>query len=205
MNKVIIWVVDKILVASLVLLVLFTVYSVYLSVSIEGDHLLSFELNMNYLPSAFEVSEAYLESPEKDDYILYSSKGSLGVYVSDSPKLLRFFKYCPLVIGFILLYNLWLVVRSVSREGFFAKRNVNRLRWVAVANFLLGLYKLLDELIGVHYLNNLVLSEDRRVSYNLFGDYPNLTSSFFVGLLVLIIAEAFAHGLKLKEEQELTI
>ena len=34
---------------------------------------------------------------------------------------------------------------------------------------------------------------------------PNLLSPFVMGVIVLIIAQAFDHGIKLQKEQELTI
>ncbi len=116
-----------------------------------------------------------------------------------------------LVIGIILgLYIffatlLYKIVKSSQAKDFFNLKNVFRLRLIGFS------------LIGLDILSRLIGFFTRRFYDNWFDPeglhsgssvrvVPDLFNNWiFLGLFVLILAQAFDHGLKLKEEQELTI
>ena len=96
---------------------------------------------------------------------------------------------------------------SAKRNEFFSHLNVKRLRIIGILVVLSGLVDYLGSFFKQWVFENFLTSADL-TSTSSFWVFmlPNIfTSTFITGLLVLVIAEAFAHGLKLKEEQDLTI
>lgn len=121
-----------------------------------------------------------------------------------------FLAYLPLllyaIIYFYVLILLSRLVRSAKKNDLFSTKNVVRLRIIGllvIANQLVSW--LGDQLVKWFYKNYLVSTDLTYVKSFWFGLPDVLSSSLFLGLLVIIIAEAFAYGLKLKQENELTI
>ncbi len=93
-------------------------------------------------------------------------------------------------------------IRDVQRQQIFIRSNVKRLRVICWMLLFVGIMK--NVFAGVDYF---LLLKDNDVSfpgYRITGfefDY----STFFLALLFGLFAEIFALGVKLKEEQELTV
>ncbi len=114
-----------------------------------------------------------------------------------------------LLLGLAFWYLLGLIVgllKSIEEREFFSANNVRRLR---IIGFMTISYSILSWTYG-HLLKYFVtryfaiegvfhISSKFVLSFSFFNTY------FFLGLMILLIANAFEHGLKLKEEQELTI
>ena len=101
---------------------------------------------------------------------------------------------------FMILFNFYLIIRSVNKSVIFAWINVKRLRRIGIG-FLL--YFAAEMFLGM-YTNNL-----RRSLFDV-NDYNIITSTFdgsilMYGMITFLVAEIFAVGLRLKEEQDLTI
>lgn len=109
-----------------------------------------------------------------------------------------------LVVAF--LHVLLLIVKSTERKEFFSEGNVFRIRLIG---FGLIVWAVLEHLFHWYtkFLANKYLDSDYleslRVSVPIVPDI--FGNTFVIGLIVLIVAQAFDHGLKLEKEQELTI
>ena len=107
--------------------------------------------------------------------------------------------------GFLFARLLLKIVKSAENKTFFDMRNVKRIRLIGfglmawwLIDFLWYFYKghLAHKYFESEYL------ESSRISFTLL---PSMWSPFVLGVIVLIIAQAFHHGMKLEKEQELTI
>ena len=86
------------------------------------------------------------------------------------------------------------LIIAINKSRIFDWKNVRRLRWlgaILILNFICSAY----ELSGVFSISG--------YSVNLSGLVSKLT--LVLGLVALIVGEVFAIGLKMKEEQDLTI
>ncbi len=114
-----------------------------------------------------------------------------------------------LLFGLALWYLLHLIIgllKTIEEREFFSTDNVRRLR---IMGFMTIAFSILSWVYGhvvkyflTHYIEvEGVFHISNKFTFNLsfFNTY------FFLGLMILLIANAFDHGLKLKEEQELTI
>lgn len=147
------------------------------------------------MEGVFEVLE--VEPIEHRVSLELNTIGQLGVVL---PVLI----YAGLYLYTIVLLSN--IVRSVKANSFFIYKNVVRLRIIGIMVLLSQLVDWGSSYVKVWFFNRYLVSTDIVHVRSVFNLFPNIFSSpIIVGLLVLIIAEAFAHGLKLKEEQELTI
>ncbi|MCD7936539.1 MAG: DUF2975 domain-containing protein [Tannerellaceae bacterium] len=115
--------------------------------------------------------------------------------------ILLFFAFFCLPALIILGTCFLKIISAVSRNEIFEWKNIRMLRWVGMSFLFLFLtslvaglynYTLATQLIEIpHY--EIILGNMLDLSYLLFG------------LVALIIAEIYSIGLKLKEEEELTI
>ncbi|WP_421987213.1 DUF2975 domain-containing protein [Roseivirga sp.] len=113
-----------------------------------------------------------------------------------------------IVIGLIVLLFIHLLVkllRSIEERDFFSQANVKRLRYI-------GLIMMISEVLGwahrqllIMFLENNLIIEGLTRSGGFSFSLDLLFSYFFLGLMILLIANAFEHGLNLKKEQDLTI
>ena len=120
-------------------------------------------------------------------------------------KMLKYLLMSPIVmmglVGFFLIvFYFYLIIRSVNKSVIFAWINVKRLRIIGLG-FLL--YFVAEMFARMHY-NSL------RMSLIDVKDYNVVTSTFdgsilMYGMITFLVAEVFAVGLRLKEEQDLTI
>jgi len=101
---------------------------------------------------------------------------------------------------FMIPFNFYLIIRSVNKSVIFAWINVKRLRRIGIG-FLLYFAA---EMFARMYTNSLRMSLFDVENYNI------VTSTFdgsilMYGMITFLVAEIFAVGLRLKEEQDLTI
>lgn len=103
--------------------------------------------------------------------------------------------------GVAALVAFILFVRNVNRSNIFTRKNITLLRVVGWSLAVAGFIATVDGFYDT-YLARQVFSLDGYVVD--YGSAVNITNIAF-GLFAVIVAEAFAIGLKMKEEQELTI
>ncbi|WP_421976569.1 DUF2975 domain-containing protein [Roseivirga seohaensis] len=112
------------------------------------------------------------------------------------------------VMGFSVyfIHTLLQFVKSALGEGFFSVENVLRVRMMGFILIGLGLVDLLMNL-WISYIAGQYFELDKSASKTIEVSFsPDVFSStIFIGLIVLVVAQAFDHGLKLKEDKELTI
>lgn len=114
-----------------------------------------------------------------------------------------------ILVGLAFYYLLHLLIKllkSIEEREFFSLENVKRLRKIGL--MLIG-FAVLKWLYG-HLMNYILLDYlDVKGVYKASSGFQLslefFNTTLFLGLMILLIANAFEHGLKLKEEQELTI
>ncbi|KYG78985.1 DUF2975 domain-containing protein [Roseivirga echinicomitans] len=143
------------------------------------------------------IKEAKLESSTKN-YIISFNK---------SPRTLIFVVLIVVMVFSIYFIHLLLqFVKSALGEDFFCLENVTRVRMMGFILVGLGAVHLMMNLwisyiAGSYFELDTLGAKTIKVSFS-----PDIFSStIFVGLIVLVVAQAFDHGLKLKEDKELTI
>ncbi len=117
-------------------------------------------------------------------------------------------KVASTLMGFLVLVaNVWALVLfirlvvSVNRSDIFNWRNVRRLRRLGVLLIVGFVCVLLPEYLSLCSLREVFALE----FYDLILSDSVKVTNLLLGLIALIVAEVFAIGLKMKEEQDLTI
>lgn len=109
-----------------------------------------------------------------------------------------------LVVPITMVWALVLFIKviiAINRSNIFNWRNVKRLFRMGVLLIICFCCKFLSSYIALHEIR-----EEFSVSgYSLSMPDFTETTTLLLGLLALIVAEVFAIGLRLKEEQDLTI
>lgn len=98
------------------------------------------------------------------------------------------------VVFFILL------ILNINNSRIFEWRNVRFLRWLGILLSLSFAADLIPQLMSYHGLNSLFALENYTIS-----PFEVKVTNLLLGIACLIVAEIFAIGLRLKEEQDLTI
>lgn len=114
-------------------------------------------------------------------------KGNLGVF------------YVIALVAIIIIFVR--VIISINRSQIFNWKNVIRLRWLGGLLVLGFLLSNIPQYISILKLKEIFALKGYEVIPSASIDIINLV----LGLVALIIAEVFAIGLRMKEEQELTI
>jgi hypothetical protein len=104
------------------------------------------------------------------------------------------------VIIAILVYFVKIII-AVNRSVVFDWINVRRIRYMGVGLLIIFVLDFASFIYGKLLVDQLLEIE----GYRLVGDHSFSFLYFILGLSAFLIAEIFAIGLKLKEEQELTI
>jgi Protein of unknown function (DUF2975) len=110
-----------------------------------------------------------------------------------------------LLFYFVIVQVLYKLVLSAKEKEFFSIKNVLRLRALGFGFILITLSQNVYSRITKNLVNKYFESDIIRFDVNRISLIPDINSTLFLGLMILIIAQAFNQGLKLKEEQELTI
>ena len=95
-----------------------------------------------------------------------------------------------IIVGLYALACFIRFIRNVNRDQVFTWENVSLLRWSGWG------------LLGIDVA---MILFDAIEGFSLSYIYQEDTNDLIFGVFILIVAEAFAIGLKLKEEQDLTI
>lgn len=103
--------------------------------------------------------------------------------------------------GVAALVAFVLFVRNVNRSNIFTRKNIRLLRVVGWCLAAAGLIATADGFYDTYCAQQVFSLNGYVVDY---GSAVNITNIVF-GLFTVVVAEAFAIGLKMKEEQELTI
>ncbi|NDW13077.1 DUF2975 domain-containing protein [Bacteroides sp. 214] len=143
---------------------------------------------------------------EKTDTYLPASYSLLAVSIdanagSGYPIMLVIFSLLSFIAMVTAIIFFILLVVSVNRSDIFTWKNISRIRWVG---YMLILY-FVSNLVPILLTETLLKGVLSIKGYML--DFSELitTTSLILGIASLIIAEVFAVGLKMKEDQELTI
>lgn len=127
--------------------------------------------------------------------------GTLETEIDESfgSKLFVAFMFPFAFFGLYGFYSMMRVVISVSRGKVFTRENVNRMRIFVYALILAGIYMEVGHYIQYRdALSQIQLSGYEVASYRLYF-------SWFSYMILALFTEIFAVGVKMKEEQDLTI
>ncbi|MBP9187224.1 MAG: DUF2975 domain-containing protein [Bacteroidia bacterium] len=105
----------------------------------------------------------------------------------------------------IWIWFTWLLLslfRSLKNEVVFARSNIVKIRLVALVIGLSPLIQLIKNILFAEILSNQVKLTDKHVAYHY--DY-SLFSGLFYMVLIFVLVEVFNYGMKLKQENDLTI
>ena len=143
-----------------------------------------------------EISGGYVPATIQQLDVRVSNKDSAG---TDLLFVLLSLILIPAVIGvFILLINL---ITSINANTIFTKTNVRRLRWIGFSLITIsGLYTI-GNYVELEQTRSLVAINGYEITGENIIEFPSLINA----LIAFLAAEVFALGLKLREEQELTI
>ncbi len=93
-----------------------------------------------------------------------------------------------------------LIIRNINKAIVFSWKNIQLFRVLGIVMFIHFILS-----TGINFIDHYILETYKDIPYELYTgnviDYAALIASVFI----LIIAEVFAVGLRLQEEQELTI
>lgn len=171
---------------------------------------LSFNLNDDYrVKNSSEHVEKVSVLFEGQEYsnIMVSPK-SYNLDLSELP-IPEVLTIVPVIIGLAVLYYLLgvliKVLKSIEEREFFSLANVKRIRTMGFIvlgfSILKWLYGIMRDWFIFDYLEVEGITDVSRMTLSLdfFG------STFFVGLMILLVSNAFEHGVRIQEEQDLTI
>jgi hypothetical protein len=109
-------------------------------------------------------------------------------------------------LGYVVA-GIWAIVLfirlivAINKSDIFSWKNVRRLRRLGTLLLASFAFQLFSTLLNLHYLEKVFAMEGYSISYT---DMVSAEPLLF-GLSALIVAEIFAIGLRLQEEQELTV
>ena len=90
---------------------------------------------------------------------------------------------------------------NIRRNSYFSVENIRNLKFLSYSIAAFWLYLVIYLRIAYHYFNKQLVFQNIRIT----DDIPNYPILLFLALMIWVIAHVFETGLKLKEEQELTI
>ncbi len=148
-----------------------------------GEYLSTFNNNGKVIPYSIDTITTYVENND-------------WKYVVIVPSLLLL-AFCFLLIA---IYKFICFIRDITKGNIFIKQNYKRLKWVSWAMALLFLYDTVKAYMEYNVIENIVSIpnyqlESLKLHWNVL----------WVALVFALFAQVFALGIKMKEEQELTI
>jgi hypothetical protein len=111
-----------------------------------------------------------------------------------------FLSFLIAAIYIFLFVNVYFLLSFLQRELVFNNKNIVQLRKIGVS--LLLIFMLMSVYNYLSFLGNKILFEFE--DYNILYDMAD-TVNLFLGIVILLMAEIINRGLKLKQENELTI
>jgi len=108
-------------------------------------------------------------------------------------------------VWLLITYSIMKILSSIKNQQIFELRNINRIRFIALITAIIWLVQILRDFWFAKLLN-----ENIQLNAHLFYSNTNLNVvHIFYGvapmLFLLLLAEIFAYGLQLKQENDLTI
>ncbi|MBO3699239.1 DUF2975 domain-containing protein [Roseivirga sp. E12] len=171
-------------------------------------------------PLSVNLDDNYSLSPPMEQFAEVTYKGERYTEISIRPTSYRLeLESLPisnvyLIISMIVLLGAFYylvhvlikLLKSIEERQFFSLQNVKRIR---IAGVMVICYSVLSWIYGylVRYLliDYLDIKGVFHMSSRISTQSSFFNSYLFLGLMILLVANAFEHGVKLKEEQELTI
>ncbi len=105
-----------------------------------------------------------------------------------------------IIVTLVALILFVTLIANINKSRIFEWQNVKRLRWLGVLLIITFICSILPKLVSQWEVGDIFEIERYVVAPLAFQ-----VTDLFLGLGCLIVAETFAIGLKMKEEQELTI
>lgn len=113
----------------------------------------------------------------------------------------RIASFISVIAGIFCLLQFFYLIRNINRGDIFSWKNVKFLRKLGWALILLFICTLASIVIGNYEASQVLQLNGCEFSYTFaFSD-----ATLILGFISLLVAEVFAIGLKMKEEQDLTI
>ncbi|MFT6829044.1 MAG: hypothetical protein ACJAZV_002340 [Roseivirga sp.] len=125
---------------------------------------------------------------------------------SDVPKYVVLIPlYGGLIFSFFFIQILYKLVDSAREQDFFNMKNTKRMRLMGFGIIIFSLYEKFLRFMSEYYFDKYFELENAQLSGANFSLGFDIFNPIMLGVMILIIAQAFDYGLRLKEEQELTI
>lgn len=105
----------------------------------------------------------------------------------------------PAVIAVIVLFLK--LIGAIQSTLIFTKTNVLRLRWIGICLLLIGAIYTVCNYVELSYVRSTMEISGYEITHEGMIEFP----TFINALIAFLAAEVFAIGLRLREEQELTI
>lgn len=143
------------------------------------------EKSKTYIPASYEKLVIAVDAP-------------INIWLKFLSMLCRFLGL--VIIPFSVVVFIKLII-AINKSDIFSWKNVRRLRWLGALLIFSFLCDAIPAYISVYELSGVFSIADYSI------DWSSLVSklTLVLGFVSLIVGELFAIGLKMKEEQELTI
>ncbi|MDH6305954.1 hypothetical protein M2459_002965 [Parabacteroides sp. PF5-5] len=170
--------------------------------SIKMDGYLAFDVK----PVKYTVYPDTLYNKKSDTKVSYRSS-SVEVKMESSKKMEKYtiWSIFPslfiFALGIIMIIRFVRLINTINNSIIFDRINIKRLRFIGIGFIIFFLVNAIMEYFYVQSLKEIIEFDNYKIS----GINIIHTLSLVLGLVSLLVAEIFAIGLKLKEEQELTI
>jgi len=171
---------------------------------------LGFALDDGYRVEAYDESSSYLTAEYKGK--TYSNvtirPKSFYLDMGDVP-VSDYLMLGAMLVGISVVYFiadlLIKLLKSVENRDFFTFDNVKRIRIIGLIIISYSILKWIYSRVLSYVLFDLFNIKGVVDIRNSVWSFDFFSSTLFLGLMVLLVANAFEHGLKIKQEQDLTI
>lgn len=184
---------------AMLVVVVFTDNDEYFSIQVDREFTSDItEAGQNFSTSNYQgsVLEARLDSTTKRFKLIFT-KGVRYCFIAVVVVMAAFSVY--------FIHLLLQFVKSAMTKSFFNFQNVVRIRSMGFILIGLGSVSFIMRMITHYFAQSYFEKETALTGVTVSFDPDVFTNGVFIGLIVLIVAQAFDHGLRLKEEQDLTI
>ena len=149
---------------------------------------LFYEKTGKWVPACIKEVEVYMPREENEH--------------SSATNIIMKLVYTILIFGsaIMIFYSLSRIMNSVEKSVVFSWKNVRRIRFMSIGFILLFIAEAMNSIYYSYIASSLIKVSD----YSIIKGSFNL-SFLVISMVTFILAEIFAVGLRLKEEQELTI
>jgi hypothetical protein len=183
---------------------------IFIVLTSKADDYLTMEIHRDHLKETIHDDEL-MPKPEYDYLIaetkLISVTNNFEVAFKNYLRL-PVLAVVTIFMGFsiYLIHLLLQFVKSALNEDFFSYENVARIRLMGFILIGLGIFSSIFK-VWLNWISRSYFDSDMMETATMKVNFtPDvLTNTLFIGLIALIVAQAFDYGIKLKEEQELTI